>query len=89
MGLYFQYFRSLKNRYLLFDHLNLFVCCLLSRTGVLSNIAMGYIQIPNIAMGGYFCNYTTSGYICNKCKVAISMKICCVESEIPNIAKVV
>ena len=42
-----------------------------TRTGVLSNIAMGYIQIPNIAMGGYFCNYTTSGYICNKCKVAI------------------
>ena len=50
--------------------------------GVLSNIAMGYIEIPNIAMGGYFCNYTTCGYFCNECKVAISTKICCVESEL-------
>ena len=57
--------------------------------GVLSNIAMGYIANSKYSQGGYFCNYITCGYSCNKCKVAISTKICCVESEIANIAKVV
>ena len=63
--------------------------CEMCTGGVLSNIAMGYIANSKYSQGGYFCNYITCGYSCNKCKVAISMKICCVESEIPNIAKVV